>query len=240
MTFTTDNAAPIPAERILEETRLKLALARDRVASLADFGITAEWLDTLAADIDAALAIPSYERQLAELQQLTAAKDARLAECLQWARQLRFRFEIVAKGNLLPSNPFPSRNLTQCDRNESKLIALMPTLLQLARTHAEALATAGQTEEIIATGDRHLADLVAANQAQEEYNLNRTAVTAQRRAAFNKLYDAVNRINRTGQMVYGPDTADGNLFASNWRRGSSTTETPNEGTETPIAEPAEA
>lgn len=240
MTDSTANPLPVPGDRILEETRLKLALAREHLDSLADYGLTAEWLDAIAADIDATVAIPSFDRQRAELQQLTATKDAKLEECLQWARQLRFRFSIVAEGKQIPSNPFPTSSFSQAGRSETRIIALMPTLFQLARTHADALATAGHTDAILAQGEQLLTDLVAANQAQEEYNLNRTAITANRRAAFNRLYDAVNRINRTGQMVYGPDTGTGNLFASNWRRGSNTPETPTEDPEPPIAEPAEA
>lgn len=218
MTASKENTLSAPAERILEETRLKLALAREHAESLADYGLTAEWLDALATDIDAAVAIPSFEQQRSELHQLTATKDAKLEACTQWARQLRFRFAIVANVEPAANTLFPSRSLTQAERNESKLIALMPTLLQLARTHAPALAAAGQTEATLTQGDRLLADLIAANQAQEEYNLNRTAITAARRNAFNKLYDAVNRINQTGQLVYGPTSATGKLFASHWRR----------------------
>lgn len=221
MTAVNPSPLPVPAERILEETRLKLALAREHAETLATFGITAEWLERLAADIDTAVAIPSLQMQRAELRELTVRKDDKLAECVRWARQMRMRFSIANNGKPLATT-FPSKELTQSEKNESRLIALLPTLIQLARTYANQLATVGQTEATIAEGEQLLADLIATNQAQEEYSLARTSVTADRRAAYLKLYEAVNRINQIGQLVYADDPGTRRLFESNWNRGGST------------------
>ena len=116
---------------------------------------------------------------------------------------------------------FPAKAFRGCDRNESKTIALMPSLIELARQHATALSELGQTDTDIAQGETLHSQLKAANEAQEQYKFSRPTVTSQRRQAFLHLYEKVLRLNRIGQTVYGADTPQGRLFRSNW--GSSKT-----------------
>lgn len=207
----------VSTERILEEARLKVAIAREKADDLKRYGITPEWLDELQTDIDTAIAYPTYEQQRNELRELTAIKDSKLNECVGWGRELRFRMSLAFKQRKHSGMQFPTKEWSQAEKNESRLIALFPTLLQLARSQATTLATLGQTEDDIATGERLLQELIKANQAQEEYQLKRTSITAQRRSAYRRLYDGVNRINHTGQMVYSNDTPNGRLFRSNWQ-----------------------
>ncbi len=56
-------------------------------------------------------------------------------------------------------------------------------------------------------------------------------------------FQVVNKINAIGQAAYGPNTPDGNLFKSNWKRSSpkaakSAPETGSDGADT--AKPTEA
>jgi FlaA1/EpsC-like NDP-sugar epimerase len=115
---------------------------------------------------------------------------------------------------------FPSQEWRNSEANESRMIALILSLIEISKQHQEALKKFGQTEEGIKEGEKLLANLKTANEAQEQYKFGRSTITAKRRQAFRKLYDGVNRINQTGQMVYGADTADGLLFHSNWRTGN--------------------
>jgi len=209
-------AIPIVLDRLTEEARLKLAVAREHVQELQSFGITNAWLDQFEQNIAKAVSYPTFEQQRNELKHLTAAKDSKLEECVRWGRKLRFRMTLVAKEQKDLTAKFPSKEWNQAEKNESTLIILLPTLLQLARTQATHLVGAGQTEAELGLGERLLDELVKANQAQEEYNLKRTTVTAERRLAFRQLYDQVNRINKSGQMVYGIDSAKGRLFRSAW------------------------
>ncbi len=213
---------PIVLDRLLEEARLKLAIAREHVQELESFGITNDWLDQGESDIATAVSYPTFGQQRNELKSLTAAKDSKLEECVQWGRKLRFRMAIAAEEQKSLAVQFPSKDWNQAEKSESKLITLFPTLLQLARTQATALVSAGQTEADLSRGKQLLEELVAANQAQEEYNLKRTNVTAERRIAFRKLYDRVNRINKSGQMVYGVESAKGRLFRSSWTQAIAT------------------
>jgi hypothetical protein len=215
-----DSSLPIPIDRILEETRLKLAIAEEHLSDLSSFGINQEWLNQLQKNIDAAVAIPILETQLAELKELTAIKDAKLAECLEWGQKLRLRIDLATKDKKLKGIEFPSKIWTQSQRNESKLITFFPTLINLAKTYAKALATVGQTPEEIKAGETMLQELIEANQNQEEYKLKRTNVTADRQSAYRILYDSVNRINQVGQMVYNDDEANKRLFRSNWGLGN--------------------
>ncbi len=211
----------VPINQILEESRLKVAVARDHMEQLGRFGISSEWLDQVEQEIARAQSTPSYNEQLDRLKSLTVAKNAKLADCGQWGRELRLRLELVYGKKGTPPMPFPAKEWAQSERNESKMITLFPRLIKIATTQAEDLSQAGQTDADIAQGSQLLQDLIKTNQAQEEYNLLRTQETAQRRAIFRRLYDAVNRINQVGQMVYTEDPSTQRLFRSNWFQSSS-------------------
>ena len=211
-----DISIPVPFDRILEEGRLKLAVAEEHLAALSDFGINQQWLNKFKKDIEAVADISTYDAQLGELKELTAVKEAKLAECIEWGQKLRLRITLATQDKKLKGTEFPSKTWTQSQRNESKLITFFPTLIKLAKTHAEVLATVGQTEAEIKAAETMLKELIVANQNQEEYKLKRTNVTAERQRAYRVLYDSVNRINQIGQMVYNNDEANKLLFRSNW------------------------
>ncbi|NJL82397.1 MAG: hypothetical protein HC890_04520 [Chloroflexaceae bacterium] len=224
--MTNELRLPAPNDRILEEARLKVALARQYLESLKEFGLTADWLNELEAACDRAEVLPTYEIQTGELKSLTAAKEAALDACVQWGRKLRYRLQLAFAETPSTGMQFPANDWRAAERNESRMISLFPSLLQLARQHGTVLATAGQTEAAIAEGETLLAALKAANETQEQYKYSRTTATNQRRRAFQGLYEGILRINQTGQMVFGRDSAEGNLFRSNWPARRRTTEDP--------------
>ncbi|NJL82544.1 MAG: hypothetical protein HC890_05530 [Chloroflexaceae bacterium] len=82
-------------DRILEEARLKIALARQHLQDLAEFGLSEDWLQALSAIADGAEEMPSPARQTGELKSLTAARDAALGACVQWVRKLRLRLQLA-------------------------------------------------------------------------------------------------------------------------------------------------
>ncbi|MGK7931312.1 MAG: hypothetical protein AB4041_07750 [Microcystaceae cyanobacterium] len=207
---------PVPNDRILEEANLKIALAKKYLTKLSTFGITKQWIGQMQQDIDEVTTIPSFELQKTELKELTGDKDDKLAECVEWGRILRTRMSLAVADNLLKNVEFPRSSWTECERNESKLIAFMPTLIQLAKNHGKALVTVGQTSEFITQGEQLYDELCQANQAQEAYNIQRKAVTRNRQKAFRSLYDKVNRINKIGQIVFKDDDSTQVLFESSW------------------------
>lgn len=232
--------APVPNEQILEETRLKIGIARTHLEGLGEFGITADWIDELAAAADEAEQLPTHAQQLSEQKSLTAAKDAALARCIQWGRKLRLRMNLAFDGKAAKGMQFPSKEFRDCDRNESKLIALMPSLIELARQHSPDLASAGQTSADITQGETLHSQLKAANETQEHYKFSRSATTSQRRQAFLNLYEKVLRLNQIGQMVYGTDTPQGRLFRSNWGSNKTTPQDTANDAPTPQNEPEDS
>jgi hypothetical protein len=214
---SADITLPVATEQILEQTRLKITIARQHFKALQEFGLTPTWLDQLELAADAAEAIPSFVQQKEELKSLTAAKNAALEDCIQWGRKLRYRMQLVFDKKTPVGMQFPIKEWRESERNESRLIALFPSLITMAKQHKIALANAGQTDVNIQEGEQLLAILKTANEAQEEYKLTRSTITAKRRQAFKGLYDGVNHLNQMGQMVYGTDTAEGLLFRSNWQ-----------------------
>jgi hypothetical protein len=218
----TNFSLPAPLDRILEEARLKAAIAEEHLAALSSFGIDRDWLDQVQADIQAIADIPTFELQKAELKQLTSAKDAKLDECKEWGKQLKLRMTLAAADKKLKGVEFPTKAWNDCLANESKLIAFSPMLIDLAKTHASVLETIGQPADYVAQGEQLLKDLIVANQAQQEYNIKRKGVTVDRQSVYRSLYDSVNRINKVGQLVFSDNAAIKVLFASTWHQGDST------------------
>jgi hypothetical protein len=215
----TNFSLPVPLDRILEEARLKVAIAQEHLTALSSFGISQDWLNQIQANIATIADIPTFDLQKTELKQLTAAKDAKLNECQEWGKQLKLRMMLATTDQKLKGVEFPTKTWNECQQNESKLIAFFPTLIELAKTHGSVLATIGQTQDYITQGELLLKDLIATNQAQEEYNIKRKGVTSDRQSLYRSLYDDVNRINRVGQMVSNDPTIKV-LFRSNWSSSS--------------------
>lgn len=215
MTYS-DSKVPLPYDLILEETRLKLAIAKQHLNDLKDFGMTQKWLDDLEQQANEAEQIITNRQQLEELKSLTIAKDIALDACVEWANKLRLRMDLAFKDKSPTGMQFPAKEFRQARKNESKMIALMPSLISIAKQHQTLLKTIGQTSEVIKEGETLLNQLKAANEAQEEYKFSRPTITAQRRQLFKKLYDSVNEINRIGQTIYGTDSPEGLQFRSNW------------------------
>jgi len=220
----TNFSLPATLDRILEEARLKTAIALEHLKALNSFGITQEWLDRMEVDINTVMEIPTFDLQKTELKQFTAAKDAKLNECKEWGKQLKLRMTLAVADKKLKGVEFPNKTWNDCQQSESKLIVFFPTLIELAKVNAKALEAIGQTQEYIYQGEQLLKDLIIANQAQEEYNIKRKGITIDRQEIYRRLYDNVNRINRVGQMVFSDNEVIKVLFSSSWNQG--TTETP--------------
>ena len=224
---------PAPQEKILEETRLKIAIARQHLDALATFGLTATWVNQLEATADRAETMPSHTDQLNEQKLLTAEKDSALADYSKWGRALRLRMELVFSRNSVEYRQFPAQRFRDSERNESKAILLLPTLLRLAQQQAAKLADAGQTATDITTGQAIQTRLKATNEAQEEYKLTRTTVSRERQQAYRDLVAGVQRINQIGQAIYDTDSPNRKLFRNNWTASETTPNEPSSPETTP-------
>lgn len=221
MTQSSGNNLPASQERILEETRLKIAIARQHLNALGKFGLTAEWIDQLEATADRVEAMPAYTDQLNQQKLLTAQKDAALVDYTEWGRTLRLRMELAFGRNSTEFSQFPAQRFRDSERNESKAILLIPTLLRVMQQYGQKLATVGYTQADLDEGEAIQARLKATNEAQEEYKAVRTTVSSQRRQIYGELVTGVQRINQIGQAVYRSDDPNHKLFRSNWGSGTS-------------------
>ena len=114
---------PVPIDRILEEARLKIAIAKEHLNDLSTFGINQQWINQFQKEIDTAVSLPIFEKQLSDLKQLTTTKDEKLSECVEWGQKLRLRMTLATKEKKLTNVNFPSKHWTEAQRNESKLIS---------------------------------------------------------------------------------------------------------------------
>jgi len=203
-------------ETILSVAKTTLENARAHQANLADFGVTTQLLDEFAANIQAAEALPDETANRIDLRSLTQEKKDALDACFQWGRKLRARLQL-AFGNASPqASAFPSKEFNAASGSESKMMPVMEILINLATQHQSELAAVGQTPEILAEGSALLESLRQTDQAQELKKDTKRSATQERYQKFQVIYDAVNRINRVGRLVFENDPVKRALFESKW------------------------
>jgi hypothetical protein len=116
----TNFSLSAPLDRILEEARLKIAIAQSHLEALTSFGITQDWLDQFQVDINTIADIPTFDLQKTQLKQLTTAKDVKLDECKEWGRQLRLRMTLATTDKKLKGVEFSNKTWNDCQQNESR------------------------------------------------------------------------------------------------------------------------
>ncbi|MGK7932239.1 MAG: hypothetical protein AB4041_12505 [Microcystaceae cyanobacterium] len=216
-----DNSSlPVALDRILEEARLKVSMAEKHLTQLSQFGLDQEWINQMKEEINQIADIPTFDAQKIQLKELTSEKNSKLEACQDWGKTLRLRIKLATKDKKLKGVEFPTSQWNEAQISEAKLITLFPTLIDLAKKHSKVLETFGQTDDIIQQAETYLTELVKADQAQEEYNIQRRSETVDRQDLYRSLYDKVNRINEIGQMVFADTPNLLVLFDSNWKQRS--------------------
>ncbi|MGK7933751.1 MAG: hypothetical protein AB4041_20295 [Microcystaceae cyanobacterium] len=211
-----DKTVPVALDQILEEARVKVSIAETHITQLSQFGLDQKWINQMKKEIDQVAEIPTFDAQKIQLKELTSDKNTKLEACRDWGKTLRLRINLATKDKKLKGVEFPTSQWNEAQTSEAKLITLFPTLIDLAKKHAQVLKSVGQTEETIQQAETYLADLIAANQAQEAYNIHRRSETIDRQTIYRTLYDKVNRINQIGQTVFADTPNLLTLFTSNW------------------------
>ncbi len=206
----TTKGLGIPEEVILEDAKLKLSFARDRLSDLALLGINPAWLDQFQTQITAYEALLSDDAQLATQKQLTVQKDNLLKQAELWGNLLRDRCQYAfGKGSF---NPFPLSSFRAAVRNESKMIQILPNLVAIASSNASALAAFGQPPDYASQGQSLRDQLDTINQQQEKAKRERKAATETRHQAARSVYESLTHLNDVARKVYRNHPAQKALF----------------------------
>ncbi|MBD2104325.1 hypothetical protein [Leptolyngbya sp. FACHB-261] len=199
-----------PEEVILEDAKNKLDLARKRLDDLSVMGVTADKLDQFQSQIAAYSALPVDATLLSIQKQLTASKDSVLKDAVAWGSMLRDRCKL-AFGNTA-HNPFPHNSFRTSHSNESKMLFVLPSLIDLAQTYATTLSNIGQPKDYADQGQTLRNRLDELNRKQEQAKLNRRVATSRRHDAIQKVYESLTHLNAAARAAYRDRPQDRDLF----------------------------
>ncbi|MBD2101492.1 hypothetical protein [Leptolyngbya sp. FACHB-261] len=200
----------IPTEAIIEDAKIKLEFAREHIGDLALFGLTITWLDQFQTKVAAYEALPSDDALLATQKRLTAQKDNLLKQAELWGNLLRDRCQYAFGSGAF--NPFPVSSFRTAARNESKMIQVLPNLIDIASSNATALAAFGQPKDYANQGQSLRNRLDELNQQQERAKRERKAATEIRRQAARTVYTELTHLNGIARKVYRDSPAQQALF----------------------------
>ncbi len=199
-----------PDEAVIEDAKTKLDLARESLADLARLGITRAWLDQFQAQIQAYEILPTDAAMLRIQRSLTADKDDTLKQCETWGNTLRDRCKFSFGPG--PRNPFPTNDFRTALRNESKMLQVLPNLIDIASQHALLLVTVGQPPEYAAQGQTLRDRLDQLNRQQEKAKRDRKVATDNRHQALKTVYEALSHLNAVARAVYRNQPTQRALF----------------------------
>ena len=207
-----------PDEVIYSIARVTLANARENVADLNSFGITAEVLTAFETSIETAAALPSGPVLLLGQKNLTGNKNSAIDACYDWGKALQTRLKFVFGRKSPQSDTFPNKSFLAARTSETRMAAVMEVLLSLAEQYQDALAAAGQTPEVIAAGRTLLTQMREAEAQQELKKAAKNAGNRKRYKQLDEIYETTNRVNEIGRLVFKNDPDKQALFKSRWPR----------------------
>ncbi len=215
-----------PEEVIIEDAKLKLELARERLSDLANLGINQTWLDQFQTRIHAYEALPPDADLLARQKNLTADKDETLKAAERWGNLLRDRCKFAFGST--PRNPFPLIDFRNSARNESKMLQVLPNLIAIASQHAPLLKTFGQAPDCPSQGQSLRNRLDELNCQQEKAKRERRLATDNRRQAISAVYEHLGHLNTVARIVYRDQPSQRSLFKGLPSRTANAAPTPAE------------
>jgi hypothetical protein len=176
----------------------------------ADFAnpFEADW----QALLDAALAFPTDETVVDQLQQLTADVEAAIE-----AGQVKFRSSRYFIEKAFPNNPgirdeFGFDDFEKARRTQMGMVQFMQKFFDTATKYAAQLAAAGYDAAAVAEIETLANTLVVANRAQEKFKGTRSVTAQDRVNAMNAVWNITVRVSKAGKIIFMNDPAKYQLF----------------------------
>lgn len=219
---------PVPEQKVLETAKTTLAIAKEK-PELSKYGFGADYFTAFEADINNAALFKSDEEISREIVAGTALKNEKLTEAVKWGEGIKLRLELAVPEAKIE---FPA-NFKKARKDEKIMLEVLPNISSLADKYSDELKEKGLTDEEKAQGALLRSELDSLNKAQENLKKRRPEYTAERIAAYMKLYDAVNEINKAGRLAYADSEAELLLFKTPWSGGEKKSKTSDEN-KTPV------
>lgn len=219
---------PVPEQKVLETAKTTLAIAKEK-PKLSKYGFGADYFTAFETDINDAALYKSDEEISREIVAGTALKNEKLAEAVKWCEGIKLRLELAVPEARIE---FPA-NFKKARKDEKTMLEVLPNICSLTDKYEVKLKERGLTDEEKAQGVLLRNELDALNKTQESLKKRRPEYTAERIAAYMKLYNAVNEINKAGRLAYADSEAELLLFKTPWSGGEKKRKTSDEN-KTPV------
>ena len=202
---------PVPEQKLLETAKTVLAYAKEK-PRLTQFGFDTAYFTALEASINTAAGYKTDEELSKEIVTGTGLKNEKLAEAGKWGDGIKLRLELAQPE---AKKEFPV-NFGKAKKDEKLMLEVLPNIDSLIVKHEEKLKAKGLTDEEKGKGITLRNELDELNKTQENLKKRRPEYTAERIAAYMKLYDAVNEINKAGRLAYSDSETELLLFKTPW------------------------
>ncbi len=204
-----------PEEEILEKAKTASVIGRGK-EKLSEFGLDSVYFNNLDEEIVTASHYMSDEEYTKKQESITVEKNAKLAEAGKWGDGVKLRLELAFPDNADVVKEFPTGKFTKAKRDEKTMLEVIPNICNVIDKYDAKLKGKKMPDDYKQQGQTLAAAIDKLNNDQETMKKNRPQYTRERVAAYQKLYDRVNEINKVGRKVYADSPADLEVFKSPW------------------------
>jgi len=199
---------------------------------LASAGLTAEYFEEFAANIETAKNFKTADQVSKENAEKLAQVKTKCEECFDWLKKVQVALKRTFKGDSPQFKEFPS-NLSLAKDDAAKMINLLPAAFAIIVKYNTELTAKRTPATLKQKGETLKAELET---IFGEYNAmvgSSESYTVNRLLAHKKLQDTVNEINETGREEYKDDPVTLKLFDSPWPQSKDKVKVNDETPETP-------
>ena len=212
--MATASKLHVPEQKILETAKATVKVARGK-EKLAEYGMNPEYFITVDAEILSASGYKTDEEITRELKSITQQKNRKLVEAGKWGDKVKTRLELAFPKNPEIVKEFPA-NWTKAKRDEATMLEVIPVINNLIDKYEVKLKEKGLPDDHKQKGLEIRTEIDTLNTEQERLKKLGPEYTQERIAAYTKIYDRVNEINKAGREAYADSPADLVVFKSPW------------------------
>ncbi|MCK9211051.1 MAG: hypothetical protein M0P61_09475 [Ignavibacteriaceae bacterium] len=208
------NGIPVSRTKLftIASTAYKIKKGLEKLAAA---GLTAEYFEEFAANIEIAKNFKTADQVLKENAEKLAQVKKKCEECYDWLKKVQVALKRTFKGDSPQVKEFPA-NLSPAKEDAAKMINLLPAAFTIIDKYNTELIAKRAPANLKQKGETLKAELETIS---AEYNLmdgSSESYTVNRQLAHKKLQDTINEINETGREEYKDDPVTLKLFDSPW------------------------
>lgn len=170
------------------------------------------FVDKLKAGIEAFNQMKQDDVVIDEQSQFTDEVNEKMAKCNEAYKTVAFFVRKAFDGNDSIQNQFGMNDIREARDNQPKMIQFMGSLAKTAARYKDQLVESGINPKVIDTLPQLYEELSEANNRQEMFKKERSAITQERVEGLNDLYDMLLYVSNMARIIYADDPAQLNKY----------------------------